>query len=129
MDEGSLCAIVRFCDPDGSCWNLVKDSQTLDKAIDETFNCNSGRLTVIKDGKKVEKEYDKQIIAVLDTERKRLGPLWVTGYIPVKSETTDYEVRNRVTLCRCGRSYNKPFCDGMHLTCPELTSEEIKENE
>ena len=25
-----------------------------------------------------------------------------------------YESRDRVTLCRCGASQNKPFCDGTH---------------
>ena len=25
-----------------------------------------------------------------------------------------YEALNRKTLCRCGRSSNKPYCDGTH---------------
>jgi CDGSH-type Zn-finger protein len=25
--------------------------------------------------------------------------------------------RTRVTLCRCGQSSNKPFCDSTHKTC------------
>lgn len=25
-----------------------------------------------------------------------------------------YEIRNRVVVCRCGQSANKPYCDGTH---------------
>jgi CDGSH-type Zn-finger protein len=43
------------------------------------------------------------------------GPLCVRGGIPVVgADGEPYEVRNRVTLCRCGASRNKPFCDGSH---------------
>jgi CDGSH-type Zn-finger protein len=43
------------------------------------------------------------------------GPYLARGGIPVVSEDgTPYEVRNRQTLCRCGYSRNKPFCDGSH---------------
>ena len=43
------------------------------------------------------------------------GPIWVKGGIKIiSSDNKTYEIRNRVTLCRCGQSKNKPFCDGTH---------------
>jgi hypothetical protein len=43
------------------------------------------------------------------------GPLWVTGGIPIeRSDGKPFEPRNRVTLCNCGMSCNKPLCDGTH---------------
>jgi CDGSH-type Zn-finger protein len=30
------------------------------------------------------------------------------------ADGTVFETRNRVTLCRCGTSANKPLCDGSH---------------
>ncbi|MBI4082075.1 MAG: CDGSH iron-sulfur domain-containing protein [Candidatus Lambdaproteobacteria bacterium] len=43
------------------------------------------------------------------------GPLRVEGAIPLASpDGAAYEARPRYTLCRCGRSKNKPFCDGSH---------------
>jgi CDGSH-type Zn-finger protein len=40
----------------------------------------------------------------------------VTGGVRIRrSDGTDMEVRNRVTLCRCGASKNKPLCDGSHV--------------
>ena len=43
------------------------------------------------------------------------GPYQLRGRIAVTSSRGHaYEVRNRQTLCRCGGSSNKPFCDGTH---------------
>jgi len=43
------------------------------------------------------------------------GPLWVTGRIPIeRSDGRPFETRNRVTLCNCGHSSNRPLCDGTH---------------
>jgi uncharacterized Fe-S cluster protein YjdI/CDGSH-type Zn-finger protein len=45
----------------------------------------------------------------------RNGPLLVRGRIEVRREDGSLEVLPRATLCRCGESANKPFCDNMHL--------------
>ena len=43
------------------------------------------------------------------------GPICVKGGVPIESaDGQTYEVRNRCTLCRCGKSENKPFCDASH---------------
>jgi CDGSH-type Zn-finger protein len=45
------------------------------------------------------------------------GPLRVTGNIVIKDgEGRDFDLAGRTTisLCRCGMSQNKPFCDGSH---------------
>jgi CDGSH-type Zn-finger protein len=48
------------------------------------------------------------------------GPLWVTGNIPIeRADGQPFETHNRVTLCNCGESCKKPFCDGTHRTLQE----------
>ena len=43
------------------------------------------------------------------------GPLLVTGGIALtRTDGTTDQVRNRMALCRCGESANKPYCDGSH---------------
>ena len=32
----------------------------------------------------------------------------------IGADGVPFEVRERQTLCRCGNSRNKPFCDGSH---------------
>lgn len=45
----------------------------------------------------------------------RNGPLVVRGRIAVRREDGTVEVMPRATLCRCGASASKPFCDNSHL--------------
>jgi len=47
------------------------------------------------------------------------GPLRVTGPFTLFGAAADDGVTGgRVKLCRCGRSDNKPFCDGSHKRAP-----------
>jgi CDGSH-type Zn-finger protein len=115
-DDESFCASATFCDARSTdAWTLAEDTDDpLKRAmlIRMIERCPSGRLThyLPPDLEFIEQELPQEIAVVDD------GPLWVRGGIPVESaDGTEYEVRNRVTLCRCGNSRNKPFCDGTHV--------------
>ena len=119
-DAVKFCAVSLFCHRDGDAWTLTEksaDKKAKKTAMQEAADCPSGRLVAaLKDGTAVEPVFKPGISLVEDPYRKASGPLWVKGGIPVKSSKGfKYETRNRVTLCRCGRSVNKPFCDGSHL--------------
>ncbi len=119
-DIEELCASARFCHRAGGIWNLVPASSDPEKkriAIEETCDCPSGRLVVLdkKTRKKVEPNFAKSIGLIEDPAMGVSGPIWVRGGVPVESaDGKPYRVRNRVTLCRCGKSKNKPFCDSSH---------------
>ncbi|MBK9122160.1 MAG: CDGSH iron-sulfur domain-containing protein [Chloroflexi bacterium] len=42
------------------------------------------------------------------------GPIQLTGDLHIVGAGVDVEGETRVTLCRCGQSKNKPFCDNSH---------------
>jgi CDGSH-type Zn-finger protein/uncharacterized Fe-S cluster protein YjdI len=44
------------------------------------------------------------------------GPLQLTGDLAITGATVEIESETRATLCRCGGSQNKPFCDNTHKT-------------
>jgi CDGSH-type Zn-finger protein len=120
-DARHLCAEARFCDRAGGLWNLVNscdDSQTRALAEEEAMLCPSGRYVfcdTVTDSPH-EPDLEASIVLIEDPSLGVSGPLFVRGGIPVFSANGEpYEVRNRVTLCRCGNSKNKPFCDGSHI--------------
>ncbi len=121
FDYPELCSTARFCHRVGGTWNLVKNSdnqKSKKTAIQQSGDCPSGRLVAWdkKTGRVIEPKFRKSISLVEDPGERVSGPLWVKGGVSVESsDGTKYEIRNRVTLCRCGRSKNKPFCDGSHI--------------
>lgn len=128
-DAEDLCASARFCHRAGEIWNLIPKSDDVEKkqvAIQEACDCPSGRLVAWekKTGEAIEPNLEKSIGLIEDSQVDCSGPIWVRGGIPIKSaDGKIYEVRNRVTLCRCGRSSIKPFCDSSHF--PEHQYEEL----
>ncbi len=133
-DAKELCAFARFCDAKGQVWNLVLESDQPAAARlveQQAGDCPGGRLRARQraqaqsGGHAVESQFEPQfesqfepsIGLVQDTAKGVSGPLWVRGGIRVLSaDGSAYEVRNRVALCRCGVSDNKPFCDGSHVS-------------
>ncbi|WP_222615732.1 CDGSH iron-sulfur domain-containing protein [Dyella telluris] len=119
-DVENLCAFARYCDPNGQVWSQVADTenpQVRENFLRQVNRCPSGRLVAWdrSTGEPVENPLPVSIGLIEDPVEKCSGPLWLRGGIPViAADGFAYEVRNRVTLCRCGQSKNKPFCDGTH---------------
>lgn len=120
LDQKDLCAEARFCAAGKTTWHLINETDK--DAERKTFlqqcaDCPSGRYTAAKkSGESIEPELEPSIGIVRDPACQFGGPIWVRGGVPIVSDDCyEYEVRNRVTLCRCGASKNKPFCDGSHI--------------
>lgn len=121
-DAEELCAFARFCrSKQGDVWDLTETSTSKEYdayAIKMACECPAGRLVMIdkKTNQAIEPHYEPSIMLLQDNPEECSGPLWVRGGIIIEDDQGYvYEKRNRVTLCRCGESYNKPFCDAIHI--------------
>ncbi|MDP9242990.1 MAG: CDGSH iron-sulfur domain-containing protein [Actinomycetota bacterium] len=114
-DDVSLCASAAFCESrTEDVWSMLlssRDPEIRERIKHRIRRCPSGRLTYVEppDETAVEREYEPSIAVVRD------GPLRLLGRVEVIAADGEcWEVRNRMALCRCGVSENKPFCDGSH---------------
>ena len=120
-DAPDLCNHAGFCLRATGIGNLTRSSDDAEAkrlAIEEAGNCTSRRLVAWhkEPEKSIEPEFEPSIALVEEPHKGCSGALWVRGSVPVESSDGGaYEVRNRVALCRCGASSNKPFCDGSHM--------------
>ncbi len=125
LDDGR-CAFARFCHrKNGNVWELTQNSDIAEnrsEAIHAASECPAGRLTSVdKNGTEYEPAYDPSIVILQDPEKGVSGGIFVRGYVPIEAaDGTIYEARNRVVLCRCGKSKNKPFCDATHVVIDYL---------
>jgi CDGSH-type Zn-finger protein/uncharacterized Fe-S cluster protein YjdI len=82
------------------------DNGTSEELIAVAKSCPSGAITYERhDGGDEERAPDVNVIRVLEN-----GPLAVVADLQIEGQ----EPSTRATLCRCGASENKPFCDGSH---------------
>jgi CDGSH-type Zn-finger protein len=121
----SLCASAGFC---GTRLTNIKrmlaqaapdDTAVRSQIIAMIERCPSGSYTYTLEGADGDNEPDLPAQIAVTTEITSSGPiegpLWVSGGIPIeRADGQPMETRNRLTLCRCGLSGNKPLCDGSH---------------
>jgi len=115
--EAGFCA-TRFTDVE----QMIR--KTADTAVRSQLmamieRCPSGSLaySIEDNGDDIEPDLPQQIAVTTEitSDGPIAGPLWVTGSIPIeRADGQPLETRNRVTLCNCGHSSQKPLCDGTH---------------
>ncbi len=121
--ESSLCMLSGYCGfSDAGLSRLLgatEDTKMRSLIIAMIERCPSGALTyrIEADGPAIEPDLPQQIAVTTEitSDGPITGPLWVTGNISIeRSDGQPFQPRNRVTLCNCGHSCNKPLCDGTH---------------
>ncbi|MCL1838974.1 MAG: CDGSH iron-sulfur domain-containing protein [Propionibacteriaceae bacterium] len=121
--DDSRCAFARFCHRDeGDVWTLTtadEDEHLRSEAIIAANECPAGRLAMLSledKGEFIEDQLDQEVVILQDPEKGVSAGIAVRGSIEITSAAGElYVPQNRVTLCRCGESSNKPFCDASHV--------------
>jgi CDGSH-type Zn-finger protein/ferredoxin len=90
----------------------------VDEILRAARDCPSGALSATIDGGDPVGKPDSERETAIEVSKD--GPYWVTGSLELLDYDGGPEARNEgaslehYSLCRCGKSQNKPFCSGMH---------------
>jgi CDGSH-type Zn-finger protein len=91
------------------------DEAETQQIINTIKKCPSGALSYSIDGVEYRDQNERRpMVTVLKD-----GPYNITGEIDLIGDNIQFAEgfsKEHYTLCRCGASNNKPFCDGMHKT-------------
>lgn len=95
---------------DGSKRISKPDEDAKENIIQTIRKCPSGSLAYKLNGKLYDEYFSQEEIFI-----SKNGPLHIRGGIQLDDPATKELVsKEHYTLCRCGASKNKPFCDGTH---------------
>jgi CDGSH-type Zn-finger protein/uncharacterized Fe-S cluster protein YjdI len=84
------------------------DAASADEVMRTALNCPSGAIRVMRN----DDHGNSDMPPIVNTVRTREnGPLAIEAQLSIRGER---QATARATLCRCGQSKNKPFCDGAH---------------
>ena len=113
LKDTELCQHAGFCTTVATNWfemvPRTEDHEIRVQLMGMIEHCPSGALTYELEGERLEPDLPVAVAPVTD------GPLFVSGGVELeRADDQPVEIRNRMTLCRCGGSSNKPFCDGTH---------------
>jgi CDGSH-type Zn-finger protein len=116
----------RICSHAGECVNNLSsvfrldakpwidpNSASVEEIIQTIRKCPSGALNYSIDGIEYKDQNDRDPMVTVSEN----GPYLITGGIDLIGDNiqwADGSSKEHYTLCRCGASNNKPFCDGMH---------------
>ena len=126
FDNRALCAHAAVCTDQLAAvfrhhdtpW-IVPDAAAVEKVVEVIRKCPSGAHSCAIDG--VEAAPPQRPPMVTPTEN---GPYAVTGGVELVGVKFGAGAsREHYTLCRCGASKNKPFCDGSHKACGFVAAE------
>jgi CDGSH-type Zn-finger protein/uncharacterized Fe-S cluster protein YjdI len=114
--EGKKCIHSRFCVTGAPKVFLANvkgpwinpDAMDVERLVDISHQCPSGAIRYArKDGRPDETAPPVNLLRITEN-----GPYHVRADIRLAGTAAGF----RATLCRCGASKNKPFCDGSHHT-------------
>ncbi|MDQ3838200.1 MAG: CDGSH iron-sulfur domain-containing protein [Thermoproteota archaeon] len=91
------------------------DSARTEEIIDTIRKCPSGALSYSINGIEYRDPNEREPMVTVSKD----GPYLITGGMDLIGDNIQWAEgasKEHYTLCRCGASNNKPFCDGMHKT-------------